>query len=109
MDVDVDGRRLDFEKEHDRRVPVEIECLGRSIGGVGEHAIANEASVDEKELIAAAAEAKSARHIAARMCALDQLIDLRQVRLGIGAEDLNDARQRVGGGRQIENQATVVY
>ena len=43
------------------------------------------------------------------MCALDQLIDLRQVRLGIGAENLNDARQRVGGGRQIENQATVVY
>ena len=56
MHVHVDRFRRYIEKQHDGRVAVKVEGIAGAIRGVGEDAILHQASVDEEELIAAAAE-----------------------------------------------------
>ena len=73
-----------------------------------ENAIAHQSAVDEEKLIAAAAESDSARHVAGCARRVVCLFDLRQIFIRFAAEDLHDAVANRGGGRQIENQASVV-
>src|SRR5258708_1412868 len=53
--------------------------------------------------------AMAARHPAGCVRGVIRLVDLGEELLGVGAEDLDDARERLGGGRQIEHEAIVVH
>ncbi len=108
MDVDIDGGRVDFQKEHDCRMTIEIERLRCAIRGMRENAIAHQPSVHEEVLIAAAAEAEAAADVARGARAVVRLVDLRQVLVGFAAEDLDCAVAQGGGRRQVEHQAAVV-
>src|SRR6185369_15381809 len=108
MDVDVDEIRRDVDEEHDRGMSFEVECVGRARGGVGEHAIAHESPVDEEVLIAAAAEAKSARDETAGARAADLALEVDEMFAGLAADHLRHALARRARGGEVEHDASVV-
>src|SRR5437867_6478007 len=108
MYVHIDGRGIDLQEEDDRRMAVEVERFRGPIRRVGQNAVPNQSAVDEKELIATAPEADPARHVTGSPGAVIGLVNFREVRLGLSAQDLNGAVVQGGSGRQIENEPAVV-
>src|SRR5207248_6493252 len=89
MDVDIQRLRIDVEEEHDGRMAVEVERLCCAVRCVGQNPIADEAPVDEEELIASAAEAKATGHEAGGVRGVVTLVNLLQIRRRFVAQNLN--------------------
>src|SRR6266568_7899761 len=87
---------------------VEIERFGGAVRRMRENSVAYQPAIDEKELVAPASETDAARDVARRARSVVRLIDFRQVRLGIAAENLHDAVTQREGGREVEGQPAVV-
>src|SRR5207245_7040257 len=91
MDIHVDPDGIEIEKKDDRRMAVEVKRLRSAIRGVSENPVAHQASIDEKELIAAAPVANAASHVSRCARRVVGLVDFGEIRLRVVAEDLNDA------------------
>src|SRR5216684_9159310 len=88
MNVDVDEVRLDVDEQHNGRMAVEVERFRSSVCRMRQHTVLDQPAIDEEELIAAAAEAKTARDEAGGVDAVDGDVDFFQKRGGFVADDL---------------------
>src|SRR5205807_6475051 len=103
MHVHVDRFRRYIEKQHDGRVAVEVEGIAGAIRGVGEDAVLHQASVDEEELIAAAAETQTAGDEAEHRGVGDGRLNRLEMRRRFVADDLQYAIAGGAGGGEVED------
>ncbi len=108
MHVHVDRFRRYVEKQHDGRVAVKVEGIAGAVRGMGEDPILHQASVDEEELIAAAAETQTAGDEAVHGDVGDGRLDRLEMRGRFVADDLQHAIAGRAGGGEIENGPSVV-
>ena len=108
MHVHIDKLRIDVDEEDDGGMAVEVERVGAAVRGVRQDAVLHQPAVDEEELVAAAAEAETARDEAGGVNAVDRRVDLLEVRRGVVADDLHDPFAHRRRRREIDDRAAVV-
>ena len=87
---------------------VEVKRLRCAVRRVCQHPIADQAPIDEEELIATAAEAKATGHEAGGVRGVVTLVDLLQIRRRFVAQNLNHPFPKCGSSWQVEHGSPVV-